>query len=278
MSLVRHLSLVAVLTLAVPALHAAPEQDASEVLYKLGTSDNDGTDAARPRFVFAAHALVAPKLQAAMGGFDDSGGFDGKIIGELGVAAWVGADYEYGQICGADGCGAGGPTATAHALGLFEKVGDHWHAVTWQIARTVTPAEQAKALAAHVRPDAFARAVEPAAKTAVAQLEAGLKSGAALAKTVADRDDVVLFGAAPGPRVVGAAKVRAALAHWPALRVTDGLQAGTIGGGTVAWIAANVAATSGKHEPYRLLAVYIKDHASWRLVALQLAFVTASPR
>ena len=263
MSLARHLPFVALLALAAPLVaRAAPEQDVSEVMYNLGTSDASLAKDAPPRFVFGAKAMVQPSLEAAMGGLDNSGGFTGKTTGEQGVASWVGADFE-------------GPAGTAHVLGLFEKVGDHWHAVTWQIARTATAADQAKALAAHARPDAFARSVDGDAQPAVKLLEAGLRDGAALAKSVADRDDVVVFGAEPGPRIAGAAAARTALRAWPSLKVTDGLQAGTIAGHSVAWVAANVATTAGKHTPYRLLAVYVKDHASWRLVAIQLAFVAS---
>lgn len=273
MSISRAWPLVLVVALGT-AVSAAPEQDVSEVLYKLGIASAAAPDATPPRFVFGKKAMIAPSYKAALGGFDESGGFDGRTIGELGVAAWVGADYTFGQICGTSGCDPSKSAATAHALGLFVKVRDHWHPIAWQIARTVPADAQAAALGKHVHPDAFSRGVEPGARAVVRQLEAALKDGAELAKSVASRDDAVALGAEPGPRAQGAKAVRAALQKWPALKITSGPRAGTVAGGSVAWVAANVEATSGTHTPYRLLAIYLKDGTAWQLVAVQLAFVS----
>ena len=62
-----------------------------------------------------------------------------------------------------------------------------------------------------------------------------------------------------------------------AFRIRDGLQAGVSSNGQVAWVAANVDATSlkkkgSKPTPYRALFVYLLEGERWQLVVAHFSF------
>ncbi|HEX7839645.1 MAG TPA: nuclear transport factor 2 family protein [Kofleriaceae bacterium] len=73
-------------------------------------------------------------------------------------------------------------------------------------------------------------------------------------------------------RSEGAAQVRAQLERWKfAFKVRDGIRAGLTASKTVAWVAANVDASSARRPkdkplPHRLLFVDEKTGATWKLV------------
>jgi hypothetical protein len=54
---------------------------------------------------------------------------------------------------------------------------------------------------------------------------------------------------------------------------TDGIRAGLAAGGTVAWVAANLDATSAAGTtPYRALFIYERRAERWMLVQAQFSF------
>ena len=114
----------------------------------------------------------------------------------------------------------------------------------------------------------------------VALFRASLADPKRLVASVSKRKDAVLLGSAPKETFVGGAKVAATLAKWKLeLDVRDGVAAGVTASKTVAWIAANVDATTrtGDAIPYRLLALYEYEKGkAWRLVAITFSF-TAPP-
>ncbi|HEY4244516.1 MAG TPA: nuclear transport factor 2 family protein [Kofleriaceae bacterium] len=95
---------------------------------------------------------------------------------------------------------------------------------------------------------------------------------------VSSRNDVVMFGSAPGERVVGGEQVREKLLDWGlAFKVRDGIRAGVDRAGRVGWVAANVDAArpGGKPQPYRLFLVYERaDDDGWMIVAANFSAVT----
>src|SRR5262249_60023024 len=105
------------------------------------------------------------------------------------------------------------------------------------------------------------------------KFEATIGDVKAFAKTVSQRNDVVLYGSELAERTVGGNEVRAQLAKWKlAFKVRDGVQAGISSSKTTAWVAANLDASKPgdkKPTPYRALLVYEK-HADtgWGVVPL----------
>jgi len=93
------------------------------------------------------------------------------------------------------------------------------------------------------------------------------------------RKDVVLYGSELSERTVGGDNVKAKLAAWKlAFKVRDGIQAGLTASKTVAWVAANVDATSLKNPkdkptPYRALFLYEKTAGTWQIVHAHFSFV-----
>ena len=110
------------------------------------------------------------------------------------------------------------------------------------------------------------------------KFEATLGDPKALAASVSARKDVVLYGSEFAERYVGAA-AKAQLAKWNlAFKVQGGIQAGVGAAKTIAWVAANVDASSIKNPkaattPYQLFAIYEQTGADWQLVAAHFAFV-----
>jgi len=83
---------------------------------------------------------------------------------------------------------------------------------------------------------------------------------------------VLLYSSEDGERYVGP-QVKAKLAAWNAFKLHDGIRAGLDAGGTVAWVAANLDATSANGSvPYRALFVYERTGERWALVQAQFSF------
>jgi hypothetical protein len=121
-------------------------------------------------------------------------------------------------------------------------------------------------------PLAIPRGIEPGAEDAATQFETTIGEPKALAATVSDRKEVVLYGSNK-EKIVGGAQVKAKLSTWGRMfKVRDGVQAGLSGNKQIAWIAANVDMTpkntpTAKPVPYRALFLYEKTTAGWMLVA-----------
>jgi hypothetical protein len=97
---------------------------------------------------------------------------------------------------------------------------------------------------------------------------------AALAATVSARSDAALIGTAPTESFVGGTAVRATLAKWGlAFKVVGGVRAGTTKSKTIAWVLAEVEASSktSKKTTYRLSAIYEKTGGDWKLVQLHFS-------
>jgi hypothetical protein len=192
-----------------------------------------------------------------------------------GTAAWVAADLWASTPCGMTSCMHDKPDPM-HATALYDKAGG-WQPVTWMASGVHSGAEQTKAIAAGVKLMEVARKID-GAEDVVKQFEATIGDAKALAATVSARKDVVLYGSDLGERYVGGAQVRAKLIAWAlAFKVRDGVQAGVTSSKTVAWVAANVDASSAKHPkdkpvPYRMLLVYEQTAGAWQLVQAQFSF------
>lgn len=141
----------------------------------------------------------------------------------------------------------------------------------------MTAKDQAFLVKKGVQPDVLPKEIA-GAEDVVKVFEASLGDPKAFAATVSDRADVVLYGSELAERTVGGAKVKAKLSAWKlAFKVRDGIQAGVTKSRRVAWVAANVDATSTKKpknpsEPYRVLALYEKTGSEWKLVQAQFSF------
>jgi hypothetical protein len=145
------------------------------------------------------------------------------------------------------------------------------------IADPFTGKEYAAAIKNGRKLEALPKKIDKGAEAAVKVFESTISDPKAFAATVSARPDVILFGSEAAERWVGGDKVKAAITKWKlGFKVRDGIQAGVSGGGTVAWIAANVDAApvgkAGTASPYRLTAIYEKTGADWKVVALQFSF------
>jgi hypothetical protein len=160
---------------------------------------------------------------------------------------------------------------SAHMTGLFVKAKQGWVPYAYHVGSPHSAKEQAEALKKLVKLEPIKRHVG-GADDVVAVFEKSIGSSRALAKTVSDRADVVLYGSEMSERFVGGAKVRETLEKWDlAIKVT-GLHAG-VASKHVAFVAANLEASvgKGKPSPYRLLAIYEKTD-TWKVVQLQFSF------
>ena len=182
-----------------------------------------------------------------------------------GKDAFVASDLrEYGDCGGSGNCGV--TLGWLHASILYEKDGGRWEPAVWHVAE----------LSAGAAGDPIARKIEDA-DDAVKVFETTLGDPKAFAKTVSDRKEVVLYGSDKGERFVGGAKVKGKLTSWNlTLTVHDGVQAGLSSGKTLAWVAANVDARPAKKpkaaaQPYRVLVIYEKTGATWKIVSLMFS-------
>ncbi len=150
-------------------------------------------------------------------------------------------------------------------------------ALAVHIADPFTGKAYAAAIKSGKKPEALPRKIDKGAEAAVRVFESTIADPKAFAATVSERPDVILLGSEAAERWVGGDKVKAALTKWKlGFKVRDGIQAGVSGGGTVAWVAANVDAArvgkAGTASPYRMTAIYEKTGADWKVVALQFSF------
>ncbi|HTJ40967.1 MAG TPA: hypothetical protein VL463_02700 [Kofleriaceae bacterium] len=242
-------------------------------------------DAALPRFALVGgDVIVAPKSAGdAMGGHGEQSTF--RMIAGLSsdkTAAWYAADLaEFEPGCGAAPCPPPPPPPPAelHAVAVFEKSGADWKPIVWSVAPVVAGKDQAASIKRGDVPGAMP-AKNDGADDALAVFGATIGDPKALAKSVSSRKDAVLYGSEASERVIGGAKVAAKLTGWNlAFKVRDGVSAGVSSSKTVAWIAANLDATSKKKPkdkpvPYRALFVYEKQGADWKLVVASFAYLT----
>lgn len=251
----------------------------------LDTGVIDETQLGTPRFAFTGSTThVAPKSGDAARKGADGESLRGKTptlaTSKDGTVAWLAVDIgDYG-ICGEGDCARRPAWSWYHGTGLFEKVGAKWQPVAWHIASVVTAKDQTAAMTKAVTLAPIPRSIGSGAEAAAALFESTIGDVAALAKSVSPRKDVVLYGSELKERYVGAAAAKT-LAGWKlSFKVTDGVQAGVTANKQVAWVAANVAASSPKRPkdkptPYRVLAVY-ENAGGWKLVQLHFSFTAFS--
>jgi hypothetical protein len=165
--------------------------------------------------------------------------------------------------------------AVWHATALY----DGTQILVWHIARVVKGKEQAAALKKGTTPPKLDKKIAAGAEELVKVFETTIGDPKTLGATVSDRKDVALYGNEPKERTVGGAKVKAKLAAWKlGFTVRDGIHAGLTSSKTVGWVAANVDAKSAqkpkdKPVPYRVLFLYEKKGADWKLVNAHFSFV-----
>lgn len=226
-----------------------------------------------PRFAFSDQS---PYISRAGGTatYEGSKAEKGKTIkadAADGSAFWIASDVRGLGLCGLNDCPKGDKGKLMHVTALFNKEGK---AVVWHIARAVTAKEQKAAMAEDIKPDTFDKGIDKGAEDAAKLFETTIGDGKALAATVSDRNDVVLYGSEPTERYVGGAKVKGQLAKWNlVLKPSSGIQAGTVG--SIAWVAANVEAqpkkgSKAKPVPYRALFLY----EGGKLVNAHFSFLT----
>lgn len=268
----------------VATAHAGPNEAAWIV--DLGDESNEMAGERPPRFAFTADAVhVAPKtlLDVRPTTYELGWSAEKLVVAHAAdkKALWLAADVGENEIgCGAAPCPPEPPPETLyHATVLVEHDGKGLEYVAWHLAYPVSGKMHAKAMQQGKTPPPITRGIGPGADEVVKLFESSIADPKALAASVSPRKDVVLYGSAPKERFVGGAKVKAKLAAWKlAFKVRDGIQAGVTTSKTVAWVAANVDATSlkkkGKSTPYRVLFVYEKTGPTWKLVQAHFSFVS----
>lgn len=245
-----------------------------------------------PRFAFVGRmAYVSPKTSkettdSDAGGLLTSGNVIARQTRALSAdkkAFWIATDIVDFEIgCGMSPCPPPPPPppAKAHGTFLWQLGAKEWELVAFGASPTVTGKEQAASIKLGTQPSAIAKKVDAGAEDAVKVFESTIGDPKALSKSVSVRKDVVLYGNEPAERTVGGAKVAAKLQSWSlTFKVRDGIQAGVTSSKTVAWVAANLDATSlkkpkDKPVPYRLFALYEKTGADWKLVSANFAYIT----
>jgi hypothetical protein len=262
----------------------ADEESRELTLTLVGYAGGGSTQPRPPRFAFTERAaLIAPRTVAevhdkvwspAMFPRDSTVGLaaDKK-------SAWIAAELEeMTRGCGLAPCGPEPIPQQRHATALAEKIGDDWQITASHVSLIITGQEQKKAMKQGVMPGKLERSVA-GAEDVVKQLESTLGDPKHLAASVSARTDVALFGSAPGERTFGGQAVRAKLLAWKlAFKVRDGIVAGKSASKTIAYVAANVDATSlarpkDKPMPYRLFVVYEKTGAAWQIVLAHFSVV-----
>jgi hypothetical protein len=159
--------------------------------------------------------------------------------------------------------------ATHHTTGLFVKSKKGWAPFAYHIGYPISAEVQATVKKPKIAP--ITREVG-GADAIVATFEKSIATSKALAATVSNRADVVLYGSELAERYVGGDVVRKQLERWNLTFKVTGLHAG-VASKTVGFVAANVEATAGKGKPapYRVLAIYEKTD-TWKLVQLHFSF------
>ena len=168
-----------------------------------------------------------------------------------------------------------------HVLLLLDRSAKTWSPIAVHSALPLTDKAITQLVADGVQLAPLPKQASADAAPAVAAFSQSLGDPKLLAASVSDRKDAVLFGSAPGERVVGGKAVAAQLASWKlALTARDGIAAGTSSSKNVAWVAANVDARpfgkpDAKPASYRVLALYERTGAAWKLVAIEFSYPTA---
>ncbi|HEY4055502.1 MAG TPA: hypothetical protein VGM39_02800 [Kofleriaceae bacterium] len=260
--------LLALLVVSASAAADTKKQSPTEVL--VAAIDDEMNWGSHPIATFAFDDDKASPLDnpdASMLGMGDVE-LQNPVVGFAadGTEAFVAGDIrQFGDCGGGSSCGK--TLGWLHGAFLVEKGDSGWSPTVWHISQLGKPAETQTPLARKVT-DA-----EDAAKL----FEATIADPKAFAKTVSDRKDAVLLGSDKGERFVGGAKVRAKLAAWNlSLQTRGGVQAGVSQNKTFAWVAANVDARSiskpkAPVTAYRVLAIYEKVDATWKLVSLSFS-------
>jgi hypothetical protein len=113
--------------------------------------------------------------------------------------------------------------------------------------------------------------IDDAAKDAVKLFESTIADPKAFAATMSARKDALLLGTEANERFVGA-EARATLIKWGlAFKTVGGIRAGTTKSKTIAWVIADVDATSKTAKqttPYRVSVIYEKTGNDWKIVQL----------
>ena len=272
-----------VVVLAASLASASPLGDLEKLFHGLQQNDNDAScDGIR----FAMHDLAvrvsADDLSSAdldLGGLDSEAQHVAAALAGDGTAAWLASDIRFVGDCGGDSPGCGKTIGSAHFAGVFEHGAGGWRPVAWNIAGTTGAANQA-ALVAHGKslaaiPSQIDAGAEPAAKL----FRTTIGDPKALAASVSARKDALLYGSDDGERYAGGALVKTKLVAWKlAFTIHDGVRAG-LAGKSLAWVAANVDATSASHPkarpvPYRAFFVYEHAAGRWQLVQAQFSFAS----
>lgn len=240
------------------------------------------SDVDKPRFAFSNdRPFVATRDDGTQPNFMGSEvELDKTVVGVAadGKTAWIATNAKGVLVrgdCAPEPCGKN-TDPPLHVTALLEKTGKDWQWLAWHIASPVNAKEQAALRKQGTLPDVLPREVT-GADDVVKVFEGALGDPRAFAATVSDRSDVVLYGSELAERTVGGAQVKTKLARWKlAFKVRDGIQAGLSTSKTVAWVAANVDATSTKKpkapaSPYRVLAIYEKTGSTWKLVQAQFS-------
>jgi len=192
-------------------------------------------------------------------------------------SAWVATDLERVAPCGNGDCKKRDATLL-HATAIYDADGG-WQPAAWLYGRAISDADQAKVLAGKLAIPGVPMRIDDDANDAAALYRKTFPDPKALAATVSDRADVVLYGSAPAERFVGGAKVRAKLTAWNlAFEIDGGVRAGVTSSKTVAWVASNVLAKppakpTTRGVPYRVLAIYERTGRAWQLVQVHFSFI-----
>lgn len=177
--------------------------------------------------------------------------------------------------CPAAGCAKQAPDSTLRAVAVLEKANGNWQPIAWAITNPIQSAAQQDAMAQGIMPDKIGRNTAGADEIAK-QFETTAADPKAFAASFSDRKEVVMFGSELPERYVGA-KAKGQITSWNfAFKVRDGLRAGISKSGNLAWVAANVDATSVKNAkmkpiPFRVFAVYEKSSAGWKVVEVEFS-------
>jgi hypothetical protein len=268
--------LLAVLLAFAPTIaHADVARDLKAMIEDLPQRDPDKDN---PRFMFTDDKVwwagqrpssVQPNFMASVVAVTK------QVTGTSsdGAAAWVAAEAK--GVPQDDDCTPGpcGPNKEPpyHVTGLLEKGPKGWAWVAWHSAPPVPGKEEAELKKEGVAVDPITKSTT-GAEDVVTLFEASIADPKAFAATVSDRKEVVLYGSESAERTVGGAAVKKRLVGWNLkLSVRDGIHAGVTANKALAYVAANIEATSlkkpnDKPSPYRLLAIYEKTTAGWKLV------------
>lgn len=198
---------------------------------------------------------------------------DGKVV-------WIAADLEGNMACGDESClKKRGPDEWLRLTAIFDagsfakgKEGPAATVLAWHLAKPVVGKADKR-----MNMDQVTTKIRAGAEDVAKLFAATLPDPKALAATISDRKDVVLFGSDLRERYVGSAAAKRQLLKWRlSFTPSSGIQAGLAAGNTVAWVATLVKATSlakpkAPAVEYRVFAIYEKTGTAWKIVALHFS-------